>query len=85
MDDLLDRLATLEAEASAVRRQIAQGPCVQYGHTWKSIGGANAGCGDACCCSVPVHVCAKCGDCDYGDSDEAREIRSDCLAAGTSR
>lgn len=84
MDDLSTQLAELEAKAEAVRRQIAQGPCVEYGHSWKSIGGRNAGCGDACCCSVPVHVCEKCGDCDYGDNDEAGEIRAGCLTAGTS-
>ena len=52
-------------------------------HDWVSIGGCNAGCSDFCCCSVPVHECSRCGDCDYGENDEAEEVRKncDCLAA----
>ena len=80
--DLLDRLATLEAEAAAVRREIAQGPCRQYGHTWKLLGGRNVGCDDHCHCSVSVNVCEKCGDCDYGDNDELPEVRARCAATG---
>lgn len=47
-------------------------------HAWKSIGGANAGCDKNCCCSVPVHECSDCGDCDYGDNAEADEVRRNC-------
>ncbi len=50
----------------------------QVQHDWRSTGGCNAGCGPDCCCSVPVHECAACGDCDYGDNEEAREVRADC-------
>lgn len=38
----------------------------------------NAGCDDNCQCSVPVNVCARCGDCDYGDNADAIEIRRHC-------
>lgn len=48
------------------------------GHTWVSRGGCNAGCDDDCACSVPVHECAHCGDCDYGQNEEADEIRANC-------
>lgn len=48
------------------------------GHDWRSIGGANAGCDDVCRCSVPVHQCARCGDCDYGENEEATEVRREC-------
>lgn len=48
------------------------------GHAWSSVGGANAGCGEDCFCSVPVHECSRCGECDYGENDEASEIRSAC-------
>ena len=49
-------------------------------HDWQSSGGRNAGCerGDWCACSVPVHVCARCGDCDYGENAEASDVRRSC-------
>jgi hypothetical protein len=78
MDDLVAQLAELEAKAAAVRRQIAQGPCVQYGHTWKLLGGRNVACSEDCSCSVSVYVCEKCGDCDYGDNAERDEIVMEC-------
>ena len=52
--------------------------CQDGKHDWKSRGGANAGCSKDCCCSVPVHECAMCGDCDYGDNADAREIIAEC-------
>lgn len=66
------------AELARIEREIAQGPCREYGHDWNSIGGANAGCCELCSCSVPVYVCAKCGDIDYGDNAEATEVREQC-------
>ena len=78
--DLLTELERVEAEADRLRRQIAQGPCREYGHDWQFYGGANAGCGYGCGCSVPVNICSKCGDCDYGDNEEAEEIRTECAA-----
>ena len=49
-------------------------------HLWKFVGGCNAGCelGEDCYCSVPVHECKRCGDCDYGDNREAMEHRAKC-------
>lgn len=46
----------------------------------RSVGGCNAGCerGESCCCSVPVNECVRCGDCDYGDNQDAIEVRSHC-------
>jgi len=52
--------------------------CVAGNHEWKHIGGCNAGCGNDCACSVPVHECRRCGDCDYGDNAEAVEARRRC-------
>lgn len=52
-------------------------PC-EFGHTLVVLGYKNAGCGPDCCCSVPVHQCVVCGDCDYGDNDEAAEIVDRC-------
>lgn len=48
------------------------------GHDWQHVGGRNAGCGDDCCCSVPVYRCARCGDYDYGNNQEAEEILGNC-------
>lgn len=75
---LQDELAKLEAEAARLRREIAAGPCRDHGHDWKFYGGRNAGCGPDCGCSIPVYICSKCGDCDYGDNDEANQKRADC-------
>jgi hypothetical protein len=52
--------------------------CREHGHTWKFIGGKNAGCGRDCGCSVDVHECIICGDCDYGDTEQADDIRKSC-------
>lgn len=82
--DLHSLLEKTEATAAAIRREIAAGPCREYGHDWKSYGWANAGCdlGASCGCSVPVNVCPKCSDCDYGDNAEANEIRKKCAEYG---
>lgn len=50
----------------------------ERGHDMQSIGGCNAGCHEDCDCSVPVHTCTRCGDCDYGKNDEAEQVRADC-------
>jgi hypothetical protein len=80
MSDLFEKLTEIEAQAAQIRREIAQGPCREYGHSWKFLGGANAGCGLYCSCSVSVHQCEKCGDCDYGENAEAEEVRRQCVA-----
>lgn len=80
MGKLTEALAVAEAQVAALKREIAQGPCRDYGHDWHSIGGCNASCADDCQCSVPVNVCRKCDDCDYGDNEEADEIRAVCSA-----
>jgi len=35
------------------------------GHDMRHIGGRNAGCAPDCGCSIPVHTCSRCGDCDH--------------------
>lgn len=50
-------------------------------HDWQLLGGRWAGCeagDDRCACSLPVNVCRRCGDCDYGENDEAAEILQAC-------
>lgn len=73
MSALREQLADAEGRVAQLKRQIAQGPCIEVGHDWKHIGGRNAACprGGDCICSVPVHECTKCGDCDYGVNDDA--------------
>ena len=51
----------------------------QDGHEWVFVGGRACDCEDPTgYCSFPVHRCAKCGDYDYGDNDEARQVVADC-------
>lgn len=55
--------------------------CAVLGHDWSFVGGTNACCALGplnCHCSIPVHECVSCGDCDYGDNDEANQVRADC-------
>lgn len=83
MPDLHQQLEDAKAKVRRIERQIATGECFRYGHDWKHVGGCNASCvlaetGD-CGCSVPVHVCTKCGDCDYGQNAEADEKRQRCM------
>lgn len=52
--------------------------CRIHGHTWKFIGGANAGCCKDCTCSVDVHECMFCKDSDYGDTPEAAQMKHEC-------
>lgn len=58
-------------------------PC-RHGCDMRHAGGRNAGCdiGDDCCCSVPVYACTRCGDSDYGNNEEAAEVRRRCAIGG---
>jgi hypothetical protein len=79
--DLAKQLDEARAVVARLERVAAAATCVELGkHDWQSIGGCNAGCeeGKYCSCSVPVYVCSRCGDCDYGDNREAVEIRRRC-------
>lgn len=76
--DLQAELADAEGRVEMLKQQIVSGACADVGHTWVHVGGKNAGCRDTCGCSVPVHVCTKCGDSDYGDNEEASVTRDRC-------
>lgn len=78
--NLADQIADAEAILAALRRQAGSATCAEIGHDWRISGGKNAGCCDDCCCSVPVHCCARCGASDYGDTADADRIRADCAA-----
>jgi len=75
---LADQIADAEATLARLKRQAASATCADLGHDWHSTGGRNAGCHEWCGCSIPVQVCQRCGDCDYGDNDEARQTIADC-------
>lgn len=75
---VLDELAEAEGRVASIKQRIASEHCSVVGHDWASTGGKNAGCGRDCGCSVPVNVCRKCGDRDYGDNAEARETIRAC-------
>ena len=78
---LRDQLADAEATAVHLRQRIAaETSCAVRGHRWRSLGGCNAGCSRDCACSVPVHECEDCGDCDYGENAEGETIRARCAA-----
>ena len=79
----LERLEAAKAEVMRLELQIKQGNCEEVGHDWVSIGGCGCGCKKASLgysCSVPVNECRKCGDCDYGQNDDADTIRASCEA-----
>ena len=78
MGDIAREIEETEARLAQLRLIARTGDCREFGHAWKFYGGRNAACGDGCNCSVPVYVCPKCGDCDYGDNAEAADKISDC-------
>lgn len=81
--NLSEQLADAEAMVLRLKERIEGATCAEAGHVWKHIGGKNADCGeDGCGCSVPVHTCERCGDCDYGDNTWASEARDNCRRFG---
>jgi hypothetical protein len=77
---LRDELAEAEAKVEQIKRRMASATCRESGCDMQHYGGRNAACHLAgCACSVPVHVCTRCGDSDYGENDEAAEVRLACL------
>lgn len=85
MTDVRAQLEDAQALVERLKRQVAGGHCREVGCDMEHIGGCNAGCGEDCCCSVPVHVCPKCGDSDYGDNPEAAQVRDECRRFGRGR
>jgi hypothetical protein len=78
MPELADKIADAKAELERLERLAASATCADLGHDWQSIGGCNAGCDPNCSCSVPVNECTRCKDCDYGQNEEAAQVRRDC-------
>lgn len=79
MGDLAHQIDEAKANLERLERQASAATCAELGrHDWQSLGGCNAGCGMDCSCSVPVHECSRCKDCDYGENAEAAEVRREC-------
>lgn len=74
---LPEKIAAAKAELARLELMAAGAPCREVGHRWKSLGGCNAQC-ECGGCSVPVHECTVCGDCDYGNNHWAAEVRDEC-------
>ena len=79
MPQLADKLEAARAEVARLERIAATASCRDEGCDMQHAGGRNCGCDDGGC-SVPVYVCTRCGDSDYGDNPEAAERRADCAA-----
>ena len=84
--NLADRLEAARAEVARLERIAATATCRELGCNMQHAGGANCGCmltddeGNETpgSCSVPVHKCGRCGDCDYGENAEATEVKARC-------
>ena len=46
-------------------------------HDWQIVSSRNCCCGEDGC-SIPVMECSVCKICDYGENDEAAEIKAKC-------
>lgn len=78
MPELADKLEAARAEVARLERIAASATCAELGHDWVSLGGCNCGCHENAACSIPVNECRRCGECDYGDNDDARAIKDGC-------
>jgi hypothetical protein len=78
MSHLQNQLEAARAEVARLEREARQATCRELGrHDWRLRGGRWCGCEDGGC-SIPVHECSRCGDCDYGQNAEADEIKTQC-------
>lgn len=79
MPSLADQLEGARAEVARLERIAATATCREIGCDMQHYGGRNCGC-EGGCCSVPVYVCTRCGDSDYGDNAEAAQTKAECDA-----
>jgi hypothetical protein len=71
-------LDAARSEVARLEREAAAATCAELGrHDMESVGGMWCGCQDGHC-SFPVNVCKRCGDSDYGQNEDAREIKRRC-------
>jgi hypothetical protein len=84
-NDLQRELEIAEGRVERLKRALAAAPCSEVGHRWEFRGGCNVGCEEMdkdCSCSVSVHECSVCGDCDYGQNPEREEVLKRCAETG---
>lgn len=81
MPELSEQLEAARANLARLERIAATATCRELGCDMRHSGGMNCGCEDGSC-SIPVLVCSRCGDSDYGDNAEAAEKRAACAAQG---
>lgn len=79
MAGLRERLEVARAEVARLEREAASLGCRDAGHQWVFDGGRWCGCHETAGCSIPVHKCARCGNYDYGDNEDARKQIAACL------
>lgn len=79
---LAAEMGEVEAHFAIMRQRILGELCASIGCDMRHLGGRNAGCSRDCCCSVPVYVCSRCSDSDYGDNPEAQATRAKCAEHG---
>lgn len=77
MAELAEKIEVARAALALLERMAETATCAELGHDMQSIGGCNCGCPDGAC-SVPVNECTRCKDSDYGDNEDATEVRRLC-------
>lgn len=77
MPELADKIEAAKAELARLERIAETATCSELGCDMQCIGGCNCGCPDGSC-SVPVHECTRCKDSDYGNNEEAADVRAMC-------
>lgn len=76
---LAERLEEAKAEVARLEREAASASCAEIGHDWVFFGGKTCSCHENSSCYIPVYECSRCGDCDYGDNEEAKNIYINCV------
>jgi hypothetical protein len=78
MSELAAQLDEARSRVAELEQRAAVATCAELGrHEWESTGGCACGCWEDAC-SVPVHHCTRCGECDYGCNEDASEVRRKC-------
>lgn len=77
MNEFQTKLKAAREEVARLERYAAGASCREIGCDMEFSGGKNCGCENGAC-SVPVYICTRCGDSDYGDNAEAVERRAAC-------
>ncbi len=77
--NLSEKIMEAQSRLELLQRLASMATCEEMGHRMVHLGGVNCGCFKDACCSIPVHTCSRCGDCDYGDNIEAKATKAACF------